>query len=209
MPDVHSIGLGGGSRIHITASGFTIGPDSVGHAIQTSALVFGGDTLTTTDLAVASELSSLSDLSLPDSSRDNILLTKNQAEAGVHMIKQILENAIDRMKTEPGDITLILVGGGSLIVPRTLSGVKEIIKPPYHDVANAVGAAIARVSGTVDRVEIPGGLNGTLEEIVERCKHEATAKAVASGAKASSVEVVEVTLIQLPVSLISNYYEFI
>lgn len=49
-----------------------------------------------------------------------------------------------RMKTSPEDITVLLVGGGSIIVPDALAGVKEIIRPPFFGVANAVGAAMAK-----------------------------------------------------------------
>ena len=48
------------------------------------------------------------------------------------------------MKTSPEDITVLLVGGGSIIAPDSLIGVKEIIRPPYFGVANAVGAAMAK-----------------------------------------------------------------
>lgn len=49
-----------------------------------------------------------------------------------------------RMKTSPEDITVLLVGGGSIISPDVLAGVGEIIRPPYFGVANAVGAAMAK-----------------------------------------------------------------
>ena len=52
MPDIISIGLGGGSIVRADGE-LTIGPDSVGYELQQRALVFGGDTLTTTDIAVA------------------------------------------------------------------------------------------------------------------------------------------------------------
>ena len=48
------------------------------------------------------------------------------------------------MKTSPEDITVLLVGGGSIIAPDELEGVKEIIRPPFFGVANAVGAAMAK-----------------------------------------------------------------
>jgi N-methylhydantoinase A/oxoprolinase/acetone carboxylase beta subunit len=36
MPDVYSIGLGGGSRVRLAESGLvTVGPDSVGHQVST------------------------------------------------------------------------------------------------------------------------------------------------------------------------------
>jgi N-methylhydantoinase A/oxoprolinase/acetone carboxylase beta subunit len=52
IPDVISIGLGGGSIVREKDSIITIGPDSVGSEITRKALVFGGDTLTATDIAV-------------------------------------------------------------------------------------------------------------------------------------------------------------
>ena len=53
MPDVYSIGLGGGSIVREHADGsVTVGPDSVGYRLTEKALVFGGDTLTATDIAV-------------------------------------------------------------------------------------------------------------------------------------------------------------
>lgn len=39
---------------------------------------------------------------------------------------------------------MLLVGGGSIIAPDELAGVKEIIRPPFFGVANAVGAAMAK-----------------------------------------------------------------
>lgn len=53
MPDVISIGLGGGSIVRVKPDGsVTVGPDSVGYEITKKALVFGGDVLTATDIAV-------------------------------------------------------------------------------------------------------------------------------------------------------------
>ena len=49
-----SIGLGGGTVVRLDEDGeFTIGPDSVGHRLYEKGLLFGGDTLTTTDVVVA------------------------------------------------------------------------------------------------------------------------------------------------------------
>ncbi|KAL5520937.1 hypothetical protein ACEPAF_2940 [Sanghuangporus sanghuang] len=204
MPDIHSIGLGGGSRVHFLPSGQAIvGPDSVGHAILSEALVFGGETLTATDIAVASALRESGEeasesASIGDSANLHGKLTSPQIDAALNRIRNILEGAIDKMKTEPGDIEMLLVGGGAVILPSTLAGISNIVRPPFFDVANAVGAAIARVAGGVDRVEIPGGKNGDIEEIVERCKQEAIRRAIEAGANKITVEVAEVAVIQLP-----------
>src|SRR5947208_13503559 len=49
MPDLLSIGLGGGSIV--THDPLQVGPDSVGYRLTEAALVFGGNTLTATDAA--------------------------------------------------------------------------------------------------------------------------------------------------------------
>ena len=65
MPDVISIGLGGGSIVRSHADGsVTVGPDSVGYRIAEKALVFGGDTMTATDVAVRLGMAELGDPSL-------------------------------------------------------------------------------------------------------------------------------------------------
>src|SRR4029077_13656093 len=57
MPDLFSIGLGGGSIVSGMGAGGTpavqVGPQSVGYRLTEEALVFGGNTLTATDAAVA------------------------------------------------------------------------------------------------------------------------------------------------------------
>ncbi len=64
MPDVVSIGLGGGSIVREHADGsVTVGPDSVGYEITKKALVFGGDVLTATDIAVRLGMVELGDAS--------------------------------------------------------------------------------------------------------------------------------------------------
>src|SRR5690606_24010583 len=108
MPDLVSIGLGGGTIIHIREDGsFTIGPDSVGYQLPQKGLVFGGDTLTATDVAVALGKATLGDASKV-AHLDRALLEKVYAK----MIEMV-EEAIDKMKTSAEPVPVILVGGGS------------------------------------------------------------------------------------------------
>jgi len=53
MPDLVSLALGGGSRVRVDPEGVKVGPDSVGYDLDTAARIFGGDTLTLSDVAVA------------------------------------------------------------------------------------------------------------------------------------------------------------
>ena len=54
-----------------------------------------------------------------------------------------MEDAIDQVKTKQGYASVILVGGGSIIVGKDIAGVGEVIRPKYLEVANAVGAAVS------------------------------------------------------------------
>ncbi len=59
MPDLLSIGLGGGSVVE--RDPLAVGPKSVGYRLTREALVFGGNTLTATDVAVAADLAEMGD----------------------------------------------------------------------------------------------------------------------------------------------------
>jgi N-methylhydantoinase A/oxoprolinase/acetone carboxylase beta subunit len=184
MPDLLSLGLGGGTLVS-PAAGSTlpiIGPASVGYRLTEQALVFGGDVLTVTDVAVAAGLIDLGDRSrvagLPAALVDSALAR----------IRAMIEEGVDRMKTDAIEAPLIAVGGGSFLVPPRLAGVSEVLNVPHQAVANAVGAAIAQVSGEVDQIfqDLPR------EEAIARARRAAEDKAVAAGADRATITVVEV-----------------
>ena len=133
--------MGGGSLVRRDSltHKVTVGPDSVGHAITSQALVFGGSTLTTTDVAVACGRTSLGD-STRVADMDLSLVEGTQ-----RAIKVMLQNTLDVMKISPENVPIYLVGGGSILAPDELDGVSRVHRFPHHDVANAVGAAIAQV----------------------------------------------------------------
>ncbi|KAI0674400.1 hydantoinase/oxoprolinase [Trametes maxima] len=198
MADVQSIALGGGSIVRASQSDkglrVTVGPESVGHNITRDAKVFGGSSLTSSDLVVASGRAELGDKTkVSDVSAEVI-------SHGMHRIKKLLEGIIDKMKTSPEDITVLLVGGGSIIAPDELAGVKEIIRPPFFSVANAVGAAMAKVAGEIDTIEFLAGRN--IHTVVESIKEQAIKKAIESGADPATTKIVEV--INLPVQYVTN-----
>jgi N-methylhydantoinase A/oxoprolinase/acetone carboxylase beta subunit len=188
MPDVFSFGLGGGSLVRDNGE-LTIGPDSVGYELTERALVFGGDELTTTDIAVAARLAEIGD---PDrvASLDGGLV-----EGAVQLIEASIAESVDRMKTSAGDIPVVVVGGGSILLGERLAGASEVVKPEHFAVANAIGAAIAQIGGEVDRVFSLESM--PREEALQQAKDEATEKAVAAGASAGTVHIVDVEEVPL------------
>ncbi|KAK6373611.1 hypothetical protein LTS17_008103 [Exophiala oligosperma] len=181
MPEVLSIALGGGTKVEEQNGKVIVGPESVGHRLLTEGLVFGGNTLTTTDIVVASGHADIGDKTrVKDVPKDVI------AQARLRM-KKLLENAVDSMKLSADDAVVILVGGGSIVHMDDLEGVGRIIRPPFHDCANAVGAAIAKISGQIDVVKVLEGLDE--EKVVEEVCMEATNMAIDAGADPASVRI--------------------
>lgn len=182
MPDVLSVGLGGGSRVRVTDADLTIGPDSVGHRLLQEACVFGGEQLTASDLAVAGGWATFGTPSwLAD-------LDPAVAARGAERIRQILATAIDKVKTRPEPVPMILVGGGSVLVDKAPAGVSEMVRPEHAGVANAIGAAIGQVSGEVDRIfTIATGEDRDVA--LAEARSEAIAKARDAGASDGSIEV--------------------
>jgi N-methylhydantoinase A/oxoprolinase/acetone carboxylase beta subunit len=184
MPDVISIGLGGGSIVREDHGEVTVGPDSVGYQITEKALVFGGDTLTATDIAVRLGLADVGD---PAKAAH---IGKALAEKALARILEMVEDHLDSMKTSSDDVDVILVGGGSILLPDKIRGARKLYKPGHFAVANAIGSAISKVSGVYEKLvsfdEIPR------EKALETGKQEAIELAVKAGAKPETVEIVDV-----------------
>jgi N-methylhydantoinase A/oxoprolinase/acetone carboxylase beta subunit len=187
MPDVYSFGLGGGSIV--TEDPLKIGPQSVGYELTTKGLVFGGDVLTTTDLAVAGGLVDIGDASAVKS------LDARLVRQALDEIQSMVETAVDLMKTSAEPIPLILVGGGTILVSRQVEGTSEMVKPEHFPVANAIGAAIAQVGGETDRVFAMAELSR--DDALAQAREEATEKAISAGADEKTITIVDVEEVPL------------
>lgn len=190
MPDLYSVGLGGGSVVRPNGSndGVRVGPDSVGHAITERALCFGGDTLTMTDVAVARGMAEVGEPGRVNTDREVV-------EAAHRCGMAIVEEAVDRMKTSAEEVPVIAVGGGSILLHQEIPGVSKVHKPEHYEVANAVGAAIAQVSGTVDRVFSLA--DRSREDVLEEARRTAFEEAIRAGAGEESLEIVEIEEVPL------------
>lgn len=183
MPDVLSLGLGGGSLVR--ADPLRLGPDSVGYALAERARVFGGPTFTTTDAAVATGLLRLGDPARLDPTERAL------APAVLDLARTMLAEGIDQVKTSAEPVPVVLVGGGSVLIQGDLPGASRVVRPAHYPVANAIGAAIAQVSGEVDRVRTLDGTRDGRADALREAQQEATARAVAAGADPERIEVVE------------------
>jgi N-methylhydantoinase A/oxoprolinase/acetone carboxylase beta subunit len=92
------------------------------------------------------------------------------------------------MKTEAGEVPLIAVGGAAFLVPDKLAGVSEVIRVEHGDCANAVGAAIAQISGETDQIY----RDMTRRDAIAAAEAQAIARAVAAGADRASLETIEI-----------------
>ena len=204
MPDIHSVGLGGGSIVRDAqqlllqdspeSSTIAIGPESLGAELTTKSLLFGGDVLTATDVAVAAN----PDVEIGDRQRIRHIPPRVAAamEKRIHCIS---ETAVDRMKTSAGEIPVILVGGGHILIQRPLAGCSELLRPVNAPVANAIGAAIAQAGGEVDRIysyEKTGR-----EKALADAREEAKARVVKAGGNKDTfrfIDIEETALNYLP-----------
>jgi N-methylhydantoinase A/oxoprolinase/acetone carboxylase beta subunit len=185
MPDLLSIGLGGGSLV--SADGLSVGPESVGYRLIEEGLVFGGNTATATDVAVAAGLARIGDhRAVADLPRDLV-------QRALELVRVKIEDSVDRMKTDARELPLIAVGGGAFLVPDRLAGISQVSHVPHGDCANAVGAAIAQVSGETDQVY----RDLSREEALAAAEAQARERAIAAGAERETLQTVDVEDIPL------------
>ena len=187
MPDILSVGIGGGTVVDV-ASG-RVGPDSVGYRIDPEGLLFGGSTPTLTDAAALAG-SPVAGRALPSLSAS----VSEALEAALAVVADRLEEAVERLSLGRLDIPLVVVGGGGFLVPDRLASAGRILRPDHGGVANAVGAAISLAGGRADQMAPMGDRDAAIEQASEA----AVAKAIQAGADPLQVSVVEVLETHVP-----------
>jgi N-methylhydantoinase A/oxoprolinase/acetone carboxylase beta subunit len=191
MPDLVSIGLGGGSLVRGEPrdGGVSVGPQSVGYELTQRGILFGGDILTATDIAVASGAARLGDPSLVAN------LDPALVRHALKRVHKMIAEAVDRVKVSSEPVPLVLVGGGAILVSDHIDGASVVTRPDNWSVANAIGAAIAQVGGEVDRVF---SLEATSREsVLADARRQAEEKAIAAGARPGSVNIVDIDEVAL------------
>ncbi len=183
MPDILSIGLGGGSLVSSNGK-TTVGPGSVAYRLAEQSRVFGGDRLTATDIAVAAGFAEIGN---PAAVAD---LPEELVRETISLMHMRVEECLDRMKTSAAALPLILVGGGSVLIRGPVAGASKVVVPRKAEVANAIGACIAQVGGEINKVYSYEQL--TREEALKHAQAEAAGQARDAGADENSIELIDI-----------------
>jgi N-methylhydantoinase A/oxoprolinase/acetone carboxylase beta subunit len=186
MPDLISMGLGGGTVVRNGGGDLRIGPDSVGYAVATEAICVGGDVLTLSDVSLAvGRMTGFGDPTLVRGIDEGLV------GAAIGWVDEQISIMSDRMKSTRAPLPLLAVGGGAHLVPDVIPGVSEVIRPQHQSVANAYGAGIAEASGSVDRVYSYDA--SSREECLDDARELAANAAVRAGADPERVRITTVT----------------
>ena len=180
MPDVTSIALGGGSII--SDDGAAIGPHSVGAHLTTESLVFGGRTLTLTDLAVAAGRIEVGDRALVAD------LPRELVAGALRRADELADELIDTIRPSATSVPIVLVGGGGALV--AIGSGDPSSRPDHAPVANAVGAALAQVGAEIDRVVSLKSV--ARDDAIAAARDDAIAAVVRRGGDARHAEIVEI-----------------
>ena len=195
MPDFVSIGVAGGSIVKAGDGKVTVGPESVGYELVKKGIAWGGDTITATDVALALGKMSIDDPNCrPERAREKI--PRRVAEEAYRFIVNAIEEGIDKIKTKPEPLPVILVGGGSAMLPRSLRGASEVIRPEGAQSANAIGAATALIGATIEKTYSYEQVDRA--KALDDAKSEARKRAIESGADPATVEIAFVEEISMP-----------
>jgi N-methylhydantoinase A/oxoprolinase/acetone carboxylase beta subunit len=190
-PETQDLPLGGGSIVRIDQDVASV--SAVVIAPERRALVFGGETPTLLDAAVAAGRARVGDHPVPATRRR--ALTQALSAFDVRLVE-----AIDHATAGMPPPAVIAVGGAGALVPDPLAGVAEIVRPVDGDVAGALGAAIAPVGGHAD-VICPNQAD-RLRRAIEDARASAMGRAVHAGADPERVEIVDVE--EIPLSYLAD-----
>lgn len=178
MPDIYALSMGGGSIISKISNKYMIGPESIGREIFSKSKSFFGDILTFFDICNIVSKSKPKNGKIPE-------LETSIADDVMHQYLSHIHKIIDKITHVK--LPIVFVGGGAQNIPQSLEN-NNTCKPNHFKVANAYGAALAEVSGTIDRVVY---LNETRDDIIKSLEEEALNMALHRGASKDKVRIIE------------------
>jgi hypothetical protein len=156
-----------------------------GFLLNSVDFLFGGTTLTLTDVAVAAGRVEIGSRRQRTRDIDAGLI----ARVDEHLracLARLLES-FDRVGSR---LPVVLVGGGAALVAHVFAELgRDLVAPEYASVANAYGAAIAQVGGEADLTFSLATI--TRGDALARAEREAHRRAAEAGARPGSIRTVE------------------
>ncbi len=193
MPDSITLPVGGDTIVRAVEGGVAPGPASLGRRGRPDACAGREDVLTLGDAAALAGRGATRPRLARITKRHRALLA-----AGLRCWDERLAQTLDGAKVDSGPQPVIAVGGAASLVPDDVRGASEVLRPADADVANAIGAATATVSGHVDRLYPAGAPRGSILEEVRREVVDQTIRAGGDPAEVSVVDIQEIALGYLP-----------
>ncbi|MDR1710479.1 MAG: hydantoinase/oxoprolinase family protein [Propionibacteriaceae bacterium] len=188
-PQISSFAFGGGTLVK-TSPALAVGPQSVGYRVTQDALIGGGSRLTLSDVSAAAGR----DVGFGDAALSAQIPAALVSEA-MGWVDQQVRRLVERHQVPQGGLPLLAVGGGAHLVGSDIPGVSQVIRPPHSALANAYGAAIAEVSGSVDRVYNYDRFGR--EHCLDAAQEAAVDAAIQAGAKRGHVRVAAIKEVPL------------
>ncbi|MFB4475185.1 hydantoinase/oxoprolinase family protein, partial [Oceanobacillus caeni] len=122
-------------------------------------------------------------------------LDKNLLEAIYKRMVEMIEEAVDKIKTSAADMPVVFVGGGSVLFPNEIKGASQVYQPENGGVANAIGSAISQISGEIEKIYSISKENR--EEILKQAKELAISETIKAGADSEKVGIVDMESVPL------------
>lgn len=194
MPDIISIGIGGGSIVTESDGKVKVGPQSLGHRICTESIAFGGDTLTATDCLLALGLISIDHPDCMPSRLANV--DKALCKKAVDIVHGDIISALHKIKTKKTELPIVLVGGGAILIQESQSSDLMFIRPENAACANSIGAAIANVSAEIDLMLSFAGK--CRSEVIGHAKEQVIKRTIDAGANPETVSIVDFDEVPVP-----------
>ena len=192
MPDVVTIGIGGGTIVRFKEDKCQLGPDSVGYLLKEKGISFGGFTLTLSDFFLADDQLQIENILEKNNLKERIqVISGRNFQDALELVKEqiqlSIEKLVDKLKTDPKEIPVIACGGGAFLLPKKIAGASRVLFPEHLEVANAFGACIAQISSEDEKIvnTLQNDEKKELEKLLSNVKIELLKK----GASEDSINV--------------------
>ena len=188
MPDVVTIGIGGGTIVRFKEDKCQLGPDSVGYLLKEKGVSFGGFTLTLSDFFLANDQLQIENILEKNNLKERIqVISGRNFQDALELVKEqiqlSIEKLVDKLKTDPKEIPVIACGGGAFLLPKKIAGASRVLFPEHLEVANAFGACIAQISSEDEKIvnTLQNDEKKELEKLLSNVKIELLKKGASEG----------------------------